>query len=127
MLKRTHTCGELRKANVGERVVLNGWIDRRRDLGGIIFITLRDRYGLTQIVFNPGTEVYEKAKSLGGEYVIGVEGVVRERPENAVNPSMPTGEIEVLVEKLEIFSSSKITPIYTNRDDDTSEEMRLKY
>ncbi|HEW92490.1 MAG TPA: aspartate--tRNA ligase [Thermotogaceae bacterium] len=127
MLKRTHNCGELRKENVGERVILNGWVDRRRDLGGIIFITLRDRYGLTQIVFNPGTDVYELAKNLGGEYVIGVEGMVRERPADATNPSMPTGEIEVLAEKLEVFSSSKVTPIYTNRDDETSEEMRLKY
>lgn len=127
MLKRTHNCGELRKKDVGKHVILNGWVDRRRDLGGIIFITLRDRYGLTQIVFDPGTSVYEEAKKLGSEYVIGVEGIVRERPKDAVNSSMPTGEIEVLAEKLEIFSASKVTPIYTNRDDETSEEMRLKY
>ena len=128
MLKRTHTCGELRISDVGKTVILNGWVDRIRDLGGILFILLRDRYGITQIVFEPSNiEVYEMAKELGPEYVIGIRGKVRKRPDEAMNPKIPTGEIEVIVDEMEIFSKSKIPPIYVNREDDTSEEMRMRY
>jgi aspartyl-tRNA synthetase len=128
MLKRTHTCGELTAKNAGEEIILNGWVDHRRDLGGIIFTTLRDRYGTTQIVFNPEkTELIEKAKALSGEDVIAVRGKVMSRPEDAINKRQATGEIEVDVDDLEILSKSETPPIYINIESDTSEEMRLKY
>jgi len=126
--KRTHTCGELRSEHAGRTVVLNGWVDRIRDLGGIKFILLRDRYGFTQVVFDPSNEdVYKTALQLGIEYTISVTGIVRERPKDAVNPKMPTGEIEVLATEVEILSESDTPPIYVNIDDDSSEELKLKY
>lgn len=128
MKKRTHTCGELRSNHAGKTVVLNGWVDRIRDLGGIKFVMLRDRYGFTQIVFDPSNkEVYKTALKLGIEYTISVTGIVRERPEDAVNPKMPTGEVEVLATEVEILSESDTPPIYINIDDDSSEELKLKY
>ncbi|AKI96775.1 aspartate--tRNA ligase [Kosmotoga pacifica] len=128
MEKRTHNCGELRKKDVGKEVVLNGWVDRIRDLGGIKFVLLRDRYGYTQVVFNPeDKELYEKALSLSPEYVISIRGKVMERPQDAVNPKMPTGEIEVHAVSLSILSESQTPPIYVNIDDESSEELRLKY
>nr|WP_235599643.1 aspartate--tRNA ligase [Kosmotoga sp. DU53] len=126
--KRTHTCGELRSEHAGRTVVLNGWVDRIRDLGGIKFILLRDRYGFTQVVFDPSNEdVYKTALQLGIEYTISVTGIVRERPKDAVNLKMPTGEIEVLATEVEILSESDTPPIYINIDDDSSEELKLKY
>src|SRR6056297_4310539 len=93
MLKKTHTCGALSAKNCGNTVVLSGWVDHRRDLGGIIFTTLRDRYGTTQIVFDPEKkELIEKAKSLSGEDVISVKGVVMLRPSDAINKRQMTGE-----------------------------------
>ncbi|MDK2954278.1 aspartate--tRNA ligase [Kosmotoga sp. DU53] len=128
MKKRTHTCGELRSEHAGRTVVLNGWVDRIRDLGGIKFILLRDRYGFTQVVFDPSNEdVYKTALQLGIEYTISVTGIVRERPKDAVNLKMPTGEIEVLATEVEILSESDTPPIYINIDDDSSEELKLKY
>jgi len=128
MLKKTHTCGDLNASHSGQEVVLAGWVDHRRDLGGIIFTTLRDRYGTTQIVFDPEKEkLIEQAKNLGGEDVITVKGVVRSRPDDAINKNQKTGEIEVDVLELEILSSADTPPIYTNIESDTSEEMRLKY
>lgn len=128
MLKKTHTCGELTATHHGQQVVLSGWVDHRRDLGGIIFTTLRDRYGTTQIVFNPEKqELIEQAKTLSGEDVISIKGLVRERPADAINKKQKTGEIEVDVLELEILSAAHTPPIYTNIESDTSEEMRLKY
>jgi aspartyl-tRNA synthetase len=128
MLKRTHTCGELNARNAEEHIVLNGWVDHRRDLGGIIFTTLRDRYGTTQIVFDPeNAELIEKAKTLSGEDVIAVKGIVIKRPDDAINKRQKTGEIEIDVDELEILSKSETPPIYINIESDTSEEMRLKY
>ena len=91
--KRTHTCGELKGANAGEKVVLNGWVDRRRDLGGVIFIWLRDRYGKTQVVFEPehNQEAHQFGKELRNEFVISVGGIVRERPKDQINKEMTTG------------------------------------
>ncbi len=127
--KRTHTCGELRKGNVGEKVVLNGWVNSRRDLGGLIFITVRDRYGITQVVFEPseGSEVYETAKKLRSEFVVSVEGVVRGRPEGMVNAQMETGEIEVVAENLIILNEAETPPFVISDKIDVSEELRLKY
>ncbi len=127
--KRTHTCGELSSKNVGENVVLNGWVNSRRDLGGLIFITARDRYGITQVVFEPANDsgVYETAKKLRSEFVISVEGVVRQRPEGMVNPNMKTGEVEVVADKLIILNEAETTPFVISDKIDASEELRLKY
>lgn len=129
LLKRTHTCGELRKANAGDSVQLNGWVDTRRDLGGVIFIDLRDRYGITQIVFSPQDDAtaHKIADSLRSEFVIGIEGVVNERDAENVNAKMPSGEIEVRVKKLEIYSSADTPPFEISDDIRTGEDLRLKY
>ena len=127
--RRTHTCGELREENIGERVVLNGWVDNRRDLGGVIFIDLRDRYGITQVVFEPAfnIEAHELAKKLRSEYVISVEGVVRHRPEDTENPSLPTGMIDVKVDKLVILNEAETPPFQIKDEIDVNEDLRLKY
>ncbi len=127
--KRTHTCGELRASDVGKIVTLNGWVDRRRDLGGLIFIDLRDRYGKTQIVFSAqhNYEAYQIAKELKSEYVISVTGKVERRPKGAENPSIPTGEIDVLADEVQILSKSETPPFLIEDDINVSEELRLKY
>ncbi len=126
---RTHTCGDLRIENVEEKVILNGWVDTRRDLGGLIFIDLRDRYGITQIVFEPGfnEEAHNSAKDLRSEFVISVEGVVRKRPAETDNPELPTGHIDVMVNKLIILNEAKTPPFPIKDKIDTSEDVRLKY
>ena len=126
---RTHTCGELRIGNVGDNVVLNGWVDTRRDLGGLIFIDLRDRYGITQIVFEPSfhQEAHNAAKDLRSEFVISVEGVVRKRPPETDNPELPTGHIDVMVNNLVILNEAKTPPFPIKEKIDTSEDVRLKY
>jgi aspartyl-tRNA synthetase len=126
---RTHNCGELIEENVGEKVVLNGWVDRRRDLGGLIFIWLRDRYGITQIVFEPDSDqvAYELAKKLRSEFVISVEGKVRKRPDDAVNKDMKTGLIDVLADKLIILNESETPPFAIKDETETFEDLRLKY
>ncbi|MCX7798251.1 MAG: aspartate--tRNA ligase [Melioribacter sp.] len=127
--KRTHTCGELRESNIGQRVVLNGWVATRRDLGGVIFIELRDRYGITQVVFEPNynAEAHEQAKKLRSEYVISVEGTVRKRPEGTENPALDTGNIDVMADKLIILNQSETPPFQIEDNIDVSEDIRLKY
>ncbi len=127
--RRTHTCGELKAANAGEKVVLNGWVDRRRDLGGVIFIGLRDRYGVTQVIFEPehNQEAHQIGKELRNEFVISVEGTVRERPKDQVNKEMTTGEVDVIVEKLIILNESETPPFPIKDKIDTFEDLRLKY
>jgi aspartyl-tRNA synthetase len=126
---RTHTCGELRENNIGENVVLNGWVDTRRDLGGLIFIDLRDRYGITQVVFEPGfdKEAHEHASGLRSEFVISIEGKVRLRPEGTENDTLNTGKIDVMVNKLIILNEAKTPPFPIKDGIDTSEDVRLKY
>ncbi|AZR73086.1 aspartate--tRNA ligase [Anoxybacter fermentans] len=126
-LKRTHHCGDLRKDNVGEEVTIMGWVQRRRDLGGLIFIDLRDRSGLVQVVFNPedNQEVFTKAEKLRSEYVVAIEGQVQERPQK--NPNLATGEIEVHAKYLRILDEAKTPPIYIQDDLDVNEDLRLKY
>ena len=128
---RTHTNGELNKANIGGEVKLTGWVHRRRDHGGIIFIDLRDRYGLTQIKFDPDidNEAWKKAENLRSEWVIQATGKVIERPADMINKKLKTGEIEIGVTGLEIFSESKTPPfeIDEEKSSDTNEAMRLKY
>jgi aspartyl-tRNA synthetase len=125
---RTHTCGELTKEMVDQEVVLNGWVSSRRDLGGVIFIDLRDRYGITQIVFDESNkELHERAEDLRSEYVIGIKGKVLPRDVETINPSMPTGEIEIEVSELEIYSEAETPPFEIKDGIPTNEDTRLKY
>ena len=124
---RTNTCGELKINNKGEKVTLCGWIQKSRDLGGMTFVDLRDRYGITQLVFNMETdsELCEKARKLGREYVIKVIGTVEERSNK--NPKIPTGEIEIFVDNIEILNKSKLPPFTIEDNTDGGEELRMKY
>ncbi|MEI6633283.1 MAG: aspartate--tRNA ligase [Chlamydiota bacterium] len=126
---RTHRCGALTAGNVEERVSLCGWVHRRRDHGGLIFVDLRDRSGLAQVVFNPETaaEVHACAETLRGEYVIAVSGAVRRRPPGTENPKLPTGEVEVLAERLDVLSRAETPPFSIEDEGEVSEELRFKY
>jgi aspartyl-tRNA synthetase len=128
-LKRTHTCGELRKEHVGQTVTLAGWVDTWRDLGGLVFIDLRDRYGKTQVVFDPdrGRELHEAGSRLRKEFVVAVRGKVTARPAENVNPKLATGETELLVEELELLNRCEASPFEISGDEQPSEEIRLKY
>jgi aspartyl-tRNA synthetase len=127
-LSRTHTCGALRAEDVGADVVLLGWVHRVRDLGGLLFIDLRDRHGLTQIVFDRDeAETMAKAKRLRSEYVIGVKGRVQRRSPETVNPKVSTGEVEVMVRQLAILGEARTPPFPIAEDTPVSEEVRLKY
>jgi len=128
-LVRTHFCNDLSKANVGEEVVLMGWVLRRRDHGGVIFIDLRDRKGLTQIVFNPAInpEVHAKAHQLRSEWVLAVKGRVTARPDDMANLKLATGEIEVFIDELRILNTSETPPFPLDEDIEVSENLRLQY
>ncbi len=127
-MRRTHHCRELGLEDVGGEVVLMGWVQRRRDHGGVIFIDLRDREGLTQVVFNPeeNPQVHAKAHTLRNEYVIGVRGTVAPRPEGMVNPNLVTGAIEVMVSELRIFNAAATPPFMIEDNVEVSESIRLK-
>ena len=127
IMKRTHMCGELRKEDIGKEVVLNGWIAKRRNLGGLIFCDVRDKTGITQTVFNDDVprELFEKADRLRSEYVVGIKGTVAER--ESKNPDLPTGDIEIIAEDLVIYSESETPPIYIKDDDNVDDNLRLKY
>ncbi|HHV62890.1 MAG TPA: aspartate--tRNA ligase [Firmicutes bacterium] len=126
---RTRMCGELGKADIGSRVALAGWVQKRRDLGGLIFLDLRDRSGIVQVVFNPDLNkgAYELAQEVRGEYVVKVEGEVTARPEGTVNPSIPTGEVEVRADALEVLNAARTPPFYIIENVDADETLRLKY
>lgn len=128
--RRTHDCGTLRKSDTDKSVTLSGWVHRRRDHGGLIFIDLRDRFGITQLVFNPETrpELFNSAEKLRSEWVISIKGVVIPRAEGMANPKLPTGEIEVDIQEMEVLSKAK-TPPFSICDDfiEANEEIRLKY
>jgi aspartyl-tRNA synthetase len=127
-LTRTHTCGALRADDVGASVVLLGWVHRVRDLGGVLFIDVRDRAGVTQVVFDKDDEaLMTKAKRLRSEYVIGVEGRVRERSADTVNPKLETGAVEVVVSRLVILNEARTPPFPVADDTPVSEDVRLKY
>ena len=127
-LARTHTCGALRPEDVGADVVLLGWVHRVRDLGGLLFVDVRDRAGLTQIVFDKDDEaLMAKAKRLRSEYVIGVEGRVRRRSADTVNPKLATGDVEVVVRRLRLLNEAKTPPFPIADDTPVSEDVRLKY
>lgn len=128
--KRDCYCGDLNESNIGDEVRLLGWVDTVRDHGGVIFINLRDREGVVQVVFDPskiGEELYNKAKKLKSEYVIGVRGRVYRRPAGTENPKMKTGNIEVAGEELLILNTSKALPFPIEDNIKVSEEVRLKY
>lgn len=127
--KRTDYCGELRRRDVGRKVTLLGWVQRRRDLGGLIFIEMRDRFGLIQVVFNPETnrQAHEKAQALRSEYVVGIRGAVVLRPEGTANARLSTGEIEVVAEELKILNVSKTPPFLIEDEEEVAENTRLKY
>ena len=124
---RTHNCGQLNMENVGEEVMLSGWVQKSRDLGGMTFVDIRDRYGLTQLVFNMETlpELCKEARKLGREFVIRVRGKVAERSNK--NPQMPTGDIEILVEVLEILNRSNTPPFTIEENTDGGDDLRMKY
>jgi len=128
-LLKTHSCGELTKKNIGSEVTLAGWVDRRRDHGGLIFIDLRDRGGIIQVVFNPETSkaAHKKANSVRSEYVIKVSGKVAPRRKGTENPKLATGAIEVIADSTEILNPSKVPPFYINEDNEVDENLRLKY
>lgn len=124
---RTKTCGELRAANIGETVTLSGWVQKTRELGGMTFVDLRDRYGITQLVFdeNQNAEVCQEAKKLGREFVIQIEGKVVER--SSKNPKMDTGDVEIIVNKLTVLNSSEVPPFTIQDDTDGGDDLRMKY
>jgi aspartyl-tRNA synthetase len=128
-MRRTHSCCELGAKDIGNEVVLMGWVLRRRDHGGVIFVDLRDREGITQVVFNPGVDrdVHAKAHSIRNEYVLAVRGKVDPRPDGMVNPNLHTGEIEVLVSELKILNAAQTPPFLVEDIIDVSENIRLKY
>lgn len=128
-MKRTHHCCELTSGNVNQEVVLMGWAQRRRDHGGGIFVGLRDREGITQVVFNPefNQQVHEKAQGIRNEYVLAVRGTVVLRPEGMINPKLVTGEIDVLVSELKILNTAKTPPFVLEDDVQVSENIRLQY
>ena len=127
-MKRTHTCGELRKSDAGQKVTLTGWVNSRRDLGGLIFINLRDREGLTQVFIDPdsGSELMEVGSQIRDEWVITIDGVVRARPDDMINGRMTTGEVEVMAESITVENKSKPMPFHLE-DEKVGEELRLKY
>ena len=126
---RTHTCGELRIADVGKEVVLAGWVDRLRDMGGVRFIDLRDRFGTVQIVSNPeiSSQVHETLIPVRPEWVLKATGIVRERPQGMENPNLSTGEIEIELTGIEVLNQAKTPPFLINQEEEVDEQTRLKY
>ena len=126
---KTQDCGELRAEHVGQRVELAGWVNRRRDHGGLTFVDLRDRTGVVQTVSNPEVEqeVHATAEQVRSEWVLKIVGEVRMRPEGMQNPSLPTGEVEVEIKELEVLNPAKTPPFTINEDSEVDETVRLKY
>ena len=126
--KRTHMCGDISINDVGKEVSLAGWVQKNRDLGGLLFLDLRDRTGLVQIIFDKdkNENLFKSAESIRNEYVVLVTGIVRKR-EAAINTKMKTGEVEVMATSIEVFSIAETPPIYIEDDLNASESIRLKY
>ena len=125
---RTHNCGELRSGDIGKKITLSGWVQRVRDKGAMVWVDLRDRYGITQLIFEEGisqAELLKKSKFLGREYVIRVEGDVSER--YSKNPELATGDIEIRPNAMEVLSESKVPPFTIERESDGGEELRMKF
>src|SRR5579872_5147350 len=128
-MRRTHRCGELRATDIGQRVVLQGWVHRQRDHGGLIFIDLRDRTGWTQLVFNPehAPAAHEIASGVRSEYVLEIEGEVSRRPDGTENATSPTGEIEVIADRVEVLNPSLPVPFSVADEGTVEEPVRLSY
>ncbi len=124
---RTHTCGGLRKSDSGTEIRLSGWVHRVRDHGGVLFIDLRDHYGLTQVVADPDSAAFKMAETVRSEWVITVEGLVRDRPAGTTNADLPTGEIEIFAKKIEVLSQAKELPLPVFGEPDYPEDVRLTY
>ena len=124
---RTHTCGELNLTDINKEITLAGWVQRSRDLGGMTFVDLRDRYGLTQLVFNMDANALlcQEARKLGREFVIQVKGIVNER--SSKNPKMPTGDIEIFVNEIKILNKAEVPPFTIEEVSDGGDELRMKY
>ena len=124
---RSHTCGALREQHIGETVRLSGWCHRIRDHGGVLFIDLRDHYGLTQVVADPDSPAFKDAEKLRSEWVVRIDGKVRKRPSGTENPEMPTGMVEVYISEIEVFGPAGDLPMPVFGDQEYPEEIRLKY
>ncbi|HZD52373.1 MAG TPA: OB-fold nucleic acid binding domain-containing protein, partial [Woeseiaceae bacterium] len=123
---RSHYCGEINESLIGHAISVAGWVHRRRDHGGVIFVDLRDREGVLQVVFDPDhPEIFAEAERIRSEYVLAVKGTVRPRPEGTANPNMATGQVELLAEHLETLNSSATPPFH--HDEPANEELRLRY
>ena len=128
MKKRTHNCGELKASDLDKKVILMGWVNSARDHGGLIFINLRDRYGVTQVVFDPSnSKASQIASSVKNEYVLSISGVVRKRPDGLANPKMPTGEIEIVCDDIEVLSKANPLPFQLDEHSEANTPLRLKY
>lgn len=128
-MERTEYCGRMTEAHVGEYVTVKGWVQKRRDLGGMIFVDLRDREGLLQIVFNAdqSKEAFSTAEEIRSEYVLEISGTIERRSDKTINPSIPTGTIELIADKINVLNKAKTPPFYIQDDVDVSEEIRMKY
>ena len=124
---RTHTCGALREADIGQEVRLSGWCHRIRDHGGVLFIDLRDHYGLTQVVADPDSPAFKVAETLRSEWVVRIDGKVRKRPDGTENPELPTGAVEVYIREIEVLGPAGELPMPVFGDQEYPEEIRLKY
>jgi aspartyl-tRNA synthetase len=129
MYGRTYFCGDVPDSAIGEKVTLKGWVSKRRDLGGLIFIDLRDRSGIVQVVFNPDVskEALETAEKIRSEYVLDIQGTVIAREDGTINPNLKTGKIEVQAEMVSIINEAKTPPFSITDKTDASEDIRLKY
>jgi aspartyl-tRNA synthetase len=128
-MHRTHTAGELTASHIGQTVTLSGWVANRRDHGGLIFIDLRDRYGITQTVYDPqeNSAAHEIADTFRSEYVVKLTGTVRARPEGQTNSKIATGDIEVIITQAEVLAKSEVPPFEINEHTGAAEEIRLQY
>lgn len=128
-MQRSHNCGQLTPEHIGQTVTLNGWVQTRRDLGGVLFIDLRDRSGIVQVVFNPdySGEALQIADKVRSEYVLAVKGKVVKRDEETINRNLPTGEIEVQITDIEVLNAAKTPPFFIEDGVEVDESLRLKY
>src|SRR5664279_6403154 len=124
---RSHTCGALRASQIGEDVRISGWVHRVRDHGGLLFIDLRDHYGLSQVVADPDSPAFKVAETLRAEWVVRIDGKVRRRPEGTENPELPTGQVEIYITEIEVLGPAGELPLPVFGDQEYPEETRLKY
>src|SRR3954470_18032884 len=124
---RTHTCGALRASDIDAEVRLSGWCHRIRDHGGVLFIDLRDHYGMTQVVADPDSPAFKGAEKLRAEWVVRVDGLVRKRPPGTENPDLPTGMVEVFIKEIEVLGAAAELPLPVFGEQEYPEELRLKY